>query len=193
LRRSLEEAERLNPDELGASLRRLRREAGMGLRELARAAGTSAAALSAVERGASSPTLATLHKVLRALGTDFAGFFGAGAESDSPVFLPRQMRTIADAHRRYTLVFPRRRDIRFQMLIETLSPREQASEWETHECDFGGRVLSGGPARLEIEGMGQWTLRNNFAFYVRAGQRHRALNLGRRPLKLITVWYPPRY
>ena len=184
----------MEPSQLGKQIRDLRLAKKCGLRELGRAAEMSPAALIAIEKGTSNPTLATLHKVLRALGTDFSQFFATESSPESaPVFPPDLMRPIRDAHREYRLLFPRRRDIQFQMVTETLAPTEEESEWEVHDCDMGGLLLSKGELRLEFLGEGEWTLRQGFAFYVKAGQRHRARNSGRRPLQLLTVWYPPRY
>lgn len=184
----------MQPSELGRHIRRLRREAGLGLRELSRSADMSAATLSAIEQGKSSPTLVNLHKVLRALGTDFAGFFAASPGSDdAPVFPAKGMKAIEDAHRRYVLLLPKRADIRFEVLHETLAFRGAQSVWETHDCDVAGVVLAGGPARLEIDGSGQWPVRRGDAFYIKAGLRHRVCTEGRKALELITIWYPPRY
>lgn len=184
----------MNQKKLGRSLIRLRSERGVSLREAARRAEISPASLSAIEKGRSSPTLATLSKILKALGTGLADFFAAAPEADeSPVFHPAEMRSVEDAHRKYVLLFPRRGGLKFDMVHETISPSEGESEWEVHDCDMGGIVLQGGPARLEIEGRGAWALRRGDVFYVKAGLRHRAVNLGRRPLRQITVWYPPKY
>ena len=184
----------MRPEKLGRHLTRLRKEHRIGLRELSRAAKMSPASLSAIEKGQSSPTLATLHKILKALGTDFAEFFVSTTEQDgSPVFHARDTRTIEDAHRKYTLLFPKRKDFRFEMIRETIAPSETESEWETHDVDMGGVVLNGGPVRLEIEGEGEWRLTRGDAFYIKAGLKHRATNLGSKPLKLITVADPPRY
>ena len=184
----------MDPKELGRNLIQLRTERGVSLREAARRAEISPASLSAIEKAQSSPTLATLSKILKALGTGFADFFSAVPEAnESPVFHPAEMRTIEDAHRKYVLLFPKRSDLKFEMVHETIAPAEAETEWEVHDCDLGGIVLQGGPARLEIEGRGAWPLRRGDVFYVKAGLRHRAINLGRRPLKQITVWSPPKY
>ena len=183
----------MDTKELGPSLRRLRQQEGMTLRELSRCAKVSPASLSAVERGESSPTLASLHKILRALGTDFAEFFtAANAPEAASVFPARDMHAIEDAYRRYTFLLPRRSDIPFEMVHETISPSGGESEWEIHDCDMGGIVLSG-TGQLEIAGREAWPLRRGDAFFIRASQRHRAVNTGRGPMRLLTVWHPPRY
>jgi transcriptional regulator with XRE-family HTH domain len=184
----------MQPSELGRNLRQLRRKSGKGLRELSRSAGMSAAALSAVEKGTSSPTLATLHKILKALGTTFSEFFAPpDLQTDAPVFPAAGMKVVEDAHRQYVVLMPRRPDIRFEMILENLAATEREPEWESHDCDMGGVLLSGGPMRLEIDGAGEWNLTKGTAFYVKSGLRHRATNLGRQPIRLLTVWHPPRY
>jgi len=167
---------------------------GVTLRKLSDKAGISPSSLSAIEHGQSSPTLATLHKLLRALGTDFVEFFAdADASKQEPVFPCSQMHAIKDAHRRYVLLLPKRDDLQFQMVRETILPSESEAEWEVHDVDMGGVVLEGGPLRLEIEGVGEWEIQLGDAFYIKAGWNHRASNIGDSPTELITVAYPPRY
>lgn len=183
-----------DPKQLSMKLAELRNQRGISMREASRAAGLSVAALSAIEKGQSSPTLATLHKILKALGTDFASFF-AEAREPSPVFRAERMKIAEGKHRKCTFLLPGRDDLRFQMLSESISASETEDEceWERHDFDLGGVVLSGGPARLEMEDSGSWTLTKGDAFYIKAGIKHRALNLGRGNLELVTVADPPRY
>ncbi|MFH1006191.1 MAG: XRE family transcriptional regulator [Candidatus Latescibacterota bacterium] len=183
----------MDPKKLGQSIRRLRTEANIGLRALSRMANISPASLTAIEKGGTSPTLATLHKVLKALGTDFASFFGSEREPENPVFVSGEMHSVSDAHRAYVFLIPKRPDMKFEMVHETIAPTETEAEWEVHDCDIGGVVLSGGPARLEIEAAGAWTLKRGDAFYIKAGSGHRLVNLGKRALTQITVMDPPRY
>lgn len=178
----------------GREIEQLRLEADMSLRELARLAGLSPASLSAIEKGTSSPTLATMQKIIKALGTDFATFFAReSAAASHPVFLPEQMKSVEDAHRRYTLLLPGREDIKMEMVYEDLQPGENPDEWETHDFDLAGTVLQGGPLRLEFENQQTWDVPTGGAYYIPAGQTHRAFNAGEGTLKQITVCYPPRY
>ena len=184
----------MEPEELGAAIQGLRVGKTVGLRELAWMAEMSPASIVAIEKGASSPNLATLHKILKVLGTTFAEFFANSAkEAALPVFRSKKMRSVADKHREYRFLLPKRVDMRFEMVHETIGPGEQGSEWEEHDCDVPGVIISGGQARLEIEGPGEWTIRKGDSFYVQAGFKHRLLNVGKRPLKQITVMDPARY
>jgi transcriptional regulator with XRE-family HTH domain len=179
---------------IGRMIARLRKEMGAGLRELSRKADMSAAALSAIEKGESSPTIATLYKVLKALETDFAEFFSSnGAGDSSPAFRAADMHTIEDASHKCIFLLPRRADIRFEMFRETLAPSDAGREWEVYDFDVGGTVLSGGPLRIEIEGAGAFTITKGDAFHIKRGLRHCVTNVGRRPVEMITVVTPPGY
>lgn len=57
---------------VGKRLRRLRDRRGLTLRELAKASDLSVNTISLIERGKSSPTIATLHKLATALGVMLA-------------------------------------------------------------------------------------------------------------------------
>ena len=181
--------------EIGGLIRNLREEKGVSLRALSRNTELSPASLSAIENGQGNPTLATFHKLLKGLGTDFAEFFASTAVEDevSSFFPSMDMKSVRDAYRSATFLFPKRDVFRFQMVSETLMPFEEEVEWEVHDCDLGGVLVSGGPMRLEIEGEGEWTMRKNDGFYVKAGLEHRVINISNRPLRMITVFDPPQY
>lgn len=183
----------MEPKDLGRGIRNRRIESGIGLRQLSRMADISPASLTAIEKGQSSPVLATLHKVLKALGTDFAEFFTNSTEKHSVVFASKEMSSVCDKHREYIFLLPKGQNMRFEMVHETIGPGEKKPQWEVHDCDLGGVILSGGPGQLEIEGLGRWTVRRGDSFYIKAGFKHRLVNLGKRAIKQITVMDPPRY
>jgi transcriptional regulator with XRE-family HTH domain len=183
----------MEPANFGPFLRDLREKKNLGLRELSRIADIAPASLSAIEKGESSPTLATLHKLLKALGTDFSSFFEEASLADTPVFPADHTRQVNDAHRVYQILFPKRSDLRFEMLVETIAATEGESEWETHDCDMGGLLLEGGPLKLQIQDRGEWIVNAGDSFYVKAQQKHRAINAGSMPARMVTVCAPPRY
>ena len=184
----------MEPADLGQAIQDLRTQKRVGLRELARMTEMSPASIVAIEKGNSSPNLATLHNILKVLGTTFADFFANSSDQTQfPVFSSKAMRSVSDEHREYTFLLPKRIDMRFEMVHETIAPAEKQSDWETHDCDIGGVILSGGPAELEIEDAGKWQLKKGDSFYVKAKQKHRLVNKGKSKLKQITVMDPPRY
>ena len=64
--------------QLGAGLRSRRRAADLTAQELADRAGVSRRMLTEIEQGRANPSLVTVDKLARALGTDFAALAGAG-------------------------------------------------------------------------------------------------------------------
>ncbi len=68
-----------NLAELGASVRKARRDRQVTLEELAKLSGVSKSVLSQLERGTTNPTVSTLWSVAGALGLDPSNLFGAGA------------------------------------------------------------------------------------------------------------------
>jgi transcriptional regulator with XRE-family HTH domain len=61
--------------DVGQRLRSLREERGVSMRALARRSGLSANALSMIERGLTSPSVSTLHKLATALEVPITAFF----------------------------------------------------------------------------------------------------------------------
>lgn len=64
-----------NDRNLGARLKALRQARGMPLRTLAASAGCSAGFISRIENGRAMPSLATLHRLVAALGTNIGDLF----------------------------------------------------------------------------------------------------------------------
>jgi len=80
--------------ELAERLRQLRDERRISLRELSRRSGISVNALSAIERGLSSPSVSTLYRLVEALGVPITAIFGVPEQRDEIVF-----RTAAERRR----------------------------------------------------------------------------------------------
>jgi len=74
-----------DPNELGARLASLRKLNGLTLQQLATRAEITKSYLSKLERGLSSPTIATLLKLARALGLDSEQLIGANSRQDEIV------------------------------------------------------------------------------------------------------------
>lgn len=64
-----------SPPDIGPRLRALRNRRGLSLRELAKLSGLSVNAISLIERGQTSPSVATLHRLATALGVGITFFF----------------------------------------------------------------------------------------------------------------------
>lgn len=65
----------INEPNVGQAIRNLRNERGLSLRDLAESSGLSINAISKIERGENSPTVASLHQLASGLGLHIADFF----------------------------------------------------------------------------------------------------------------------
>ena len=74
-------AEGETPPDVGRRIRELRERRGLSLRTLAELSGLSVNAVSLIERGQSSPTVSTLHRLAAALGVRIIDFFGPEQEA----------------------------------------------------------------------------------------------------------------
>ncbi|MCV2891626.1 helix-turn-helix domain-containing protein [Lentibacter sp. XHP0401] len=70
---------------LASRLKEARTARGLSLEALAQLSGVSRSMLSQIERGASSPTVASLWNLTRALGVDFAGLLDSSASPECPI------------------------------------------------------------------------------------------------------------
>lgn len=79
--------------DVGGRLRELREGIGVSMRSLARLSGLSANALSMIERGRTSPSVSTLHKLANAMGVPITAFFREEPEAKNIVFCKYGERT----------------------------------------------------------------------------------------------------
>lgn len=171
----------------------LRKRCGLSIRQLGGLAGVTPAIISCIERGKNSPSIATLQKILGALGTDLATFFAQDhQQQDGPVFLREHMRAISDGDRTYTIVFRKQPGVGVEMFDETIRRSKRRPPFETLKCDVAGYILSGNLA-VELKKQGKQVLRPGDAFYITKGQEHRGFAADDEPVRLVTVYHPARY
>jgi XRE family transcriptional regulator, regulator of sulfur utilization len=117
-------------DRLAASLKAARRSKGLSLDAVAKLSGVSRSMVSQIERGESSPTVATLWNLTQALHVDFAGLLEGRATPGVDV-----MRAGAAP-----LIEGRGVGVR----IRILSPAEAAGAHEVYDLSFatGGELVS---------------------------------------------------
>jgi transcriptional regulator with XRE-family HTH domain len=184
---------RIQTDELGLRIQMLRKRCGLSIRQLATQAGITAGMISFIERGKSSPSIALLRQILEALGTDLNTFFSSvDGKKDGVVYLREGMQVAMDSERRYTMIFPRKEDIKVQMLDEHFIPKAKKPPFEKLSCSVAGYVLSG-QLTLEIKGKPFKTLRPGDAFYVPPNTEHRGYAAADEAVRLITVYSPANY
>ena len=138
--------------DVGQKLQILRKRCSLSIRKLAELSGITPGMISCIERNKTSPSIATLRKILTAMESDLAAFFADETVQDSKtIFARERMQTISDRERSYTIILPKRDDIGVEILDENFYPTDVLPEFETLECDITGYVLCGN-LKLEISG-----------------------------------------
>jgi len=179
--------------ELGLRVQALRKRCGLSIRQLAELADVTAGMISCIERGKTSPSIATFQKLLAAMNSDLASFFSNAEDTQAgPVFLRERMRAVSDRNHNYTLVYPHHDDIHVEMLDEQMYPSPEPPPVETLKCDVAGYVLAG-ELVLEIDGQPTRELRPGDAFYIGKGNPHRGYPKGDTAVRLVTVYWPGKY
>ena len=117
-------------DRLAASLREARKTRGLSLDAVAKLSGVSRSMVSQIERGESSPTVATLWNLTQALQVDFAGLLEGRPAPGVQVVRAEAAPIIAGRGR--------------SLVIRILSPAEAVGEHEVYDLAFGpaGQLLS---------------------------------------------------
>lgn len=179
--------------DISQRLQNLRKRCGLSIRKLAELSGVTAGMISCIERNTTSPSITTLQKILSAMDLDIPSFFSTNEDHQKGmVFLREHMQTIHDKIRSYTLIFPKRENIRIELFDEQFLPGKKIPPMEKLKCDVAGYVISG-RLILEIKGKSKKVLRPGDGFYIPMGQEHRGYATDEEPLRLITVYSPARY
>ncbi|HEY1845180.1 MAG TPA: helix-turn-helix domain-containing protein [Buttiauxella sp.] len=156
---------------LSATLRALRQARGWSLTLAAEKTGVSKAMLGQIERGESSPTVATLWKIATGLNVPFSVFLGRGEPPERPVFDPQNSDMIVEP------LFPYDEQLRFDLFSITLAPGA-LSESSPHDTGVVEHVtvISG---ELEMQTQGQWrTLRAGEGLRFAGDEAHGYRNSG---------------
>lgn len=117
---------------LAARLKQARQRQGLSLDAVARLSGVSRSMVSQIERGESSPTVATLWNLTRALQVDFAGLLDTQPAPVIEVVTARQAPRIAGHGKGCRIII--------------LSPPQQAGRFEVYDIGFdAGGTLDSDP------------------------------------------------
>lgn len=182
-----------NDFEVGTRLKALRRVAGLSQRQLAERAGVPHGQISMIETGRSSPSVASLRRILGGLGITMSAFFAPEERPRDQVFFRAADFTDLTGHLGDGVSIAQVGDALahgLQILSETYAPGAETGEaMLDHEANEGGIVVSGeievtvGEQRLVL-GPG-----DGYLFDSRAPHRFR--NLGKVPARIISACTPP--
>jgi len=190
----LNNAEQPNPKQndfdLGARLRYVRQAAGLSQRELAKRAGMTNAAISVIENNQSSPSVASLKKVLEVIPLSLTDFFALETPAEYKIFFQsEELVPITQGAVQYRQVG----DMRYhnlQILHERYTPgADTGRSMLQHESEEGGIVLEG---TLELTvGERKTILKAGDAYLFDSRQPHRFRNIGKVDCVIVSACTPP--
>ncbi len=179
-----------NDFDLGARLRYVRQAAGLSQRELAKRAGMTNAAISVIENNQSSPSVASLKKVLEVIPLSLTDFFALETPAEYKIFFQsEELVPITQGAVQYRQVG----DMRYhnlQILHERYTPgADTGRSMLQHESEEGGIVLEG---TLELTvGERKTILKAGDAYLFDSRQPHRFRNIGKVDCVIVSACTPP--
>nr|WP_315899391.1 MULTISPECIES: cupin domain-containing protein [Leisingera] len=186
--------------DVGARLRELRTQFGLSQRQLADAAGVPHGQISMIETNKSSPSVASLRKILGGFGISMSEFFEPEAAANhQPFFTPSELRDLTSLL--YQDSDPSRRRIAIRQVgdakahgLQILHERYEAgadtgNSMIEHEAHEGGIVILG---ELEVTvGSEIRVLKAGDAYLFNSREPHRFRNISDRPAEVISACTPP--
>jgi transcriptional regulator with XRE-family HTH domain len=186
--------------DVGARLRDIRTKAGLSQRQLAERAGVPHGQISMVEQNRSSPSVASLRKILGGVPMTLADFFEPDqAEGGARVFFtPRDLVDLTGrlGHGREGssgLVFRQVGDARahnLQILHERYEPGGDTGETMLEHVGHEGGVVILGEVELTVGGEAR-VLKAGDAYLFDSRTPHRFRNVSDRPAEIVSACSPP--
>lgn len=178
---------------IGERLRTIREMYGFSQRALAKRADVTNGIISMIEQNSSSPSIATLKKILDGFPLSLADFFSFGAPTqDKIIYRAEELVEIGDKHFSYRQVGSNLKDKLMQLIHERIEPgADTGDEMLRHEAEEGGIVIKG---QIELTVGGQVEiLKEGDAYYFDSRLPHRFRNLGEEPCEIISSCSPPSF
>ncbi|WP_240931710.1 cupin domain-containing protein [Parasedimentitalea denitrificans] len=186
--------------DVGGRLKALRQQFGLSQRQLADSAGVPHGQISMIETNRSSPSVASLRKILGGFGITMSEFFEPDAVTSSQVFFtPGELRDLTSLLYQDSEATQQKITIKqvgdakahgLQVLQERYEAGADTGETMIeHDANEGGIVISG---EIEIT-VGETTriLKAGDAYLFNSREPHRFRNISDRPAEVISACTPP--
>ncbi len=177
--------------DVGARLRAVRAGHGLSQRELARRAGVTNGTISLIEQNKSSPSVASLKKVLDGIPMGLAEFFAAEQPPADKVFFRRdELLVLTEQGVTFRQVGSSLDGRALQILHERYPPgADTGRSMLSHESEEGGVVIRG---HVEVTvGERRQVLGPGDAYYFDSRQPHRFRNTGEEECEIVSACTPP--
>jgi len=186
--------------DVGHRLRQLRISKGFSQRQLAEASGMANSMISVVEQNRTSPSIASLKKILDGMSVSMSDFFSAENSDDEPIFFRKdELKEIApfagEQEGEPRITFRQVGDAsrhQIQMLYERYKPgADTGEELYAHEAEEAGIVVSG---HIEVTvGDHVQVLGAGDAYLFDSRHPHRFRNIGNTECIVISACTPPSF
>jgi transcriptional regulator with XRE-family HTH domain len=179
------------PAGLGVRLRHARLVAGLTLLQLAQSAGCSESLISKIEHGSATPSLAMLHRLATALGTNISALMSEDRPANGPILRKGERPVIAAGGIELErLVLPTRGGL-LQANIHIVSPGSASDGFIEHAGEEVGYVLEG---TLELTlGGERYTLAEGDVFTFPSNIPHGYRNSGTGVARILWVNSPATF
>ena len=179
--------------DLGARIRALRLARGETLRQLAAQAGVTESFLSQVERGVASPSIASVQRIARALGTSIAELFATDDRAGIVVRAADRRRVVYQGLGAIDEFLTRATDGRLQVIMSTIQPGGgTGDEAYTHDSDEEVVVVLEGVLDLWV-GPEHYRLETGDAVTHSSRVPHRNTNPGPGVARVLFCITPPSF
>ena len=176
--------------ELGKKIKQLRQRADLTQEELADRCELTKGYISQLENDNTSPSIATLEDIVKALGVSLADLFSEDQQQN--IIFKSENCNVKD-YDGYSTTWLISNGIINEMepIVVTISPHSQTDEDVPHEGDEFGYVLEG--SVVIIVGNNSYTCKKGDSFYFRAEKTHYIKNKTNKEAKVLWVSSPPNF
>lgn len=178
---------------IGERLRTIREMYGFSQRALAKKADVTNGIISMIEQNNSSPSIATLKKILNAFPISLTDFFSFGVPAqDKIIYRAHELVEIGGKNISYRQVGSKLEGKSMQIIHERIEPgADTGIEMLQHEAEEGGVIIKG---QIELTCGGQIEILNaGDAYYFDSRIPHRFRNIGDGDCEIISTCSPPSF
>lgn len=188
--------------EIGKTLGDLRKQRRMTLKQLSEKAAVSVSLLSMVERDISAPTVRTLERIVKALGTSVSRLYLGMEKAEKNEKTSAGVRVLRRKERKKLEPGPERGTARYEMLTADYQRRLEfmyihfpvkgkPGQMLTHEGEECGLILEG---RLKVKvGKQEFILEEGDSIYFDSTAPHCMVNIGDVEVRAFWVNTPPSF
>lgn len=176
---------------VGARLKAVREQAGLSQRELAKRANVTNSTVSLIEQESHAPSLASLHRLLRAIPISMADFFALPTSKQNVLFYDADdLAVVTRGEVDMRVMGGERRDKKLQMFIEHYSPGTDTGETViTHDGETAALVIEG---TVELHtGEGVRKIEAGGGFHILGPEPYRLKNVGKTVAVVACAVTPP--